>query len=100
VELALGILMWNRALRPWVMSLGVVMHVMIEYSIVVGFFGMAMLVAYLAFLSPVTAERLILAARDRIRRRRRRAGPGGGRAWRSRRSPQRSAAAPSAAVPG
>jgi HTTM domain len=99
VELALGILVWNRALRPWVMSLGVVMHIMIEYSIVVGFFGMAMVVAYLAFLSPVTAERLILAARDRIRRRRRRAGPGGGRAWRPRRSPQRSAA-PSAAVPG
>ena len=65
LELALGILVWNRVLRPWVMALGIVMHITIEYSIVVGFFGMAMLVAYLAFLSPVTADRLIQAARDR-----------------------------------
>jgi hypothetical protein len=80
LELALGILVWNRALRPWVMSLGIVMHIMIEYSIVVGFFGMAMLVTYLAFLSPATADRLILAVRDRVGRRDRRTGPGGGRA--------------------
>jgi Vitamin K-dependent gamma-carboxylase len=80
LELALGILVWNRVLRPWVMSLGIVMHVVIEYSIVVGFFGMAVLAAYLAFLSPVTADRLILAARDRFGRRRRSSGLGDGRA--------------------
>lgn len=60
LELALGILVWNRTLRPWVMAMGIAMHLMIEYSIMVGFFGMAILVAYLAFLSPATASRLIL----------------------------------------
>lgn len=66
LELALGILVWNRVLRPWVMAMGIAMHIMIEYGIMVGFFGLAMLVTYLAFLSPATASRLILDVRDRL----------------------------------
>jgi hypothetical protein len=66
LELALGILVWNRVLRPWVMAMGIAMHLMIEYGIMVGFFGLAMLVTYLAFLSPATASRLILDVRDRV----------------------------------
>ena len=62
LELALGVLVWNRAARPWVMSLGIVMHVMIDSVLVVGFFTFAMLVAYLAFLAPATARRWILGA--------------------------------------
>ncbi len=68
LELALGILVWNRTVRPWVMSVGVLLHLTIEYAIVVGFFGIAMLVAYTAFLDPETAARLILRLRDRTRR--------------------------------
>ena len=67
LELALGVLVWNRVLRPWVMSAGVLMHLTIEYAIVVGFFGAAMLIMYLAFLAPATATRLVLGVRDRVR---------------------------------
>jgi hypothetical protein len=64
LELALGVLVWNRAARPWVMALGVAMHLMIDCFLVVGFFTFAMLVAYLAFLAPRTACRCILGAAD------------------------------------
>jgi hypothetical protein len=66
LELALGVLVWNRTARPWVMALGVAMHLMIDCVLVVGFFTFAMLVAYIAFLAPETAGRCILGARDRV----------------------------------
>jgi hypothetical protein len=52
LELALGILVWNRRLRPWVLAAGVVMHTAIALTINVGFFTPAMFVLYLAFASP------------------------------------------------
>lgn len=75
LELSLGILVWNRAARPWVMTFGVLMHLMIDYSILIGFFSLAMFVTYLAFLPAETATRLILATRDRVRERIRRRRP-------------------------
>lgn len=66
LELSLAILVWNRAARPWVLALGVSMHLGIEYSMLVGFFGFTMLTAYLAFLPAETASRWILAIRDRL----------------------------------
>jgi putative effector of murein hydrolase LrgA (UPF0299 family) len=69
LELSLGILIWNRVARPWVMTLGVTMHLAIDYAILIGFFSLAMYVSYLSFLRPETASRLILAARDRVRNR-------------------------------
>jgi Vitamin K-dependent gamma-carboxylase len=66
VELSLGILVWNRVLRPYVLSLGVGMHLAIGYSIRVGFFTSGVLAAYLAFVSPETARKAILAVRDRL----------------------------------
>jgi uncharacterized membrane protein len=77
LELALGVLVWNRAARPWVLAIGVAMHLMIEVFLTVGFFGFAVLVAYTAFLAPDTARRFVLAVRDRVVRRSPRA-PGGG----------------------
>jgi hypothetical protein len=68
LELSLAILVWNRAARPWVMTLGVLMHLTIDYSILIGFFSSAMFVTYLAFLRADTAARLILAARDKATR--------------------------------
>lgn len=67
VELAIGLLVWNRLARPWVLGLGVVLHLSIEYSIEVGFFSWTILIAYLAFMPPDTASRYILAIRDRYR---------------------------------
>ena len=69
LELALAILVWNRALRPWVLALGVSLHVSIAFSIMVGFFTMLMLTLYLAFIPAETARRLILSAVAAWRRR-------------------------------
>ncbi len=62
VELAVGILVWNRQLRPWVLAVGVLMHSVIMVTITVGFFSLAMFVLYLAFVPPDTVERLPLSA--------------------------------------
>jgi hypothetical protein len=70
VELAIGVLVWNRRARPWVLGAGVALHLGIDYSIRVGFFTLAMLVLYLAFVPPDAATRVVLAARDRVRPRR------------------------------
>ena len=78
LELSLGILVWNRAARPWVLTFGVTMHLAIDYSILIGFFSFAMFVTYLAFIPSETSTRLILDTRDRVRarlRRRARAAP-------------------------
>jgi hypothetical protein len=66
VELSLGILVWNRVLRPWVLLIGVSLHLGIDYSVRVGFFSWAILVAYIAFIPPDVARSLILGARDRL----------------------------------
>jgi hypothetical protein len=63
LELCLGIFVWNRKARPWVLGLGVLMHLSIEISVMVGFFSLGMLCLYLVFLPPETAARLV----DRVR---------------------------------
>jgi hypothetical protein len=65
VELALGLLVWNRKLRPWVLMAGVGLHLGIDYAIRVGFFSYGILVLYIAFIPPETLERWILAAREK-----------------------------------
>jgi uncharacterized membrane protein YphA (DoxX/SURF4 family) len=64
IELALAILVWNRVLRPWVLLLGVSLHLGIDYSVRVGFFSWAIFVAYVAFIPPDRARSFILAVRD------------------------------------
>jgi len=59
LEFAIGILVWNRRCRPWVLAGGVLMHTMIMATIAVGFFNIAMFVLYLVFVPPTTARRLI-----------------------------------------
>jgi Vitamin K-dependent gamma-carboxylase len=66
VELALGILVWNRVLRPWVLLLGIGLHLGIDYTTRVGFFSWAVLVAYVAFIPPERARAFIFGARDRL----------------------------------
>jgi hypothetical protein len=70
IELAIGVLVWNRRARPWVLGLGVALHLGIDYSMRVGFFTLAMLVLYLAFVPSDVAARVVLAVRDRVRPRR------------------------------
>jgi hypothetical protein len=66
VELSIGILVWNRVLRPWVLLLGVGLHLGIDYAVRVGFFSYAVLVAYIAFVPPDSARSFILYTRDRV----------------------------------
>src|SRR4051794_34526372 len=71
IELSLAILVWNRKLRPWVLLAGLSLHLGIEYSIRVGFYGMAIPSLYILFIPSARLEALALAARDwgaRLRR--------------------------------
>ncbi len=58
LEISLAILVWNGRLRPWLLLLGISLHLGIDYSIRVGFFSYAMLALYLSFVPPATAERI------------------------------------------
>jgi uncharacterized membrane protein YphA (DoxX/SURF4 family) len=64
IEFALAVLVWNRVLRPWVLLLGVTLHLGIDYGVRVGFFSWAILVAYVAFIPPESARSFVLAAKD------------------------------------
>lgn len=66
LEASLGILVWNRRARPYVLALGVGLHLSIEYQLRIGFFSIAMLVAYLAFVPGDAMERFVAAARARL----------------------------------
>ncbi|MFC5062979.1 HTTM domain-containing protein [Actinomycetospora atypica] len=83
LEMGLAVLVWNRGLRPWVLGGGVLLHLSIGFSIMVGFFTMLMLTTYLTFVPPETARDLVLSARRRWHgrrtRRRSRSPAGGGR---------------------
>jgi hypothetical protein len=76
VEFALGVLVWNRMFRPWVLALGICFHLGINWSIMVGFFSWVMIASYLSFVPPETATRWVLAVRDRAGRLRRSTPPG------------------------
>ena len=69
LEVAIGVLVWVRVARPWVLGLGVLMHLGIDLFVRVGFFSYAMFVCYLAFLSPGAANRVVAEIRARFERR-------------------------------
>ena len=68
IELSLAILVWNRKLRPWVLLAGLSLHLGIEYSVRVGFFGLSILSMYLLWVPPERAEAVLLALRRRLSR--------------------------------
>jgi hypothetical protein len=68
LEASLAILVWNRKARPYVLVLGALMHIAIALNIMVGFFSMAILTAYLAFVPPETMAVTIQKALRRFRR--------------------------------
>jgi Vitamin K-dependent gamma-carboxylase len=55
IELALGTLLWAKRLRPTLIVLGVLLHLMIDGLVLVGFFGIAMIAGLMTFLD---AERI------------------------------------------
>jgi hypothetical protein len=56
-EATFGVLVWNRRLRPWVIATGVAFHFGIDLFLDIGFFSIAIYLAYLAFLPDDVAER-------------------------------------------
>jgi vitamin K-dependent gamma-carboxylase-like protein len=68
IELSLAILVWNRKLRPWVLLLGLSLHLGIEYSIRVGFYGLAIIALYLIWVPPERMESTLLTLRRRLSR--------------------------------
>jgi hypothetical protein len=70
LEVAIGILVWNRRCRPWVLAAGVVMHAMIMTTIAMAFYSLAMFVLYLAFVPPETVRRMPTTTRQLLTRRR------------------------------
>lgn len=59
VELALALLLWCKPLRPILIGLGVALHVFIDVFLLVGFFGLLMLVGLSTFLDAETLDRRI-----------------------------------------
>lgn len=52
-------LVWNRRLRPYVIGIGVLFHLGIDLFLDIGFFSIAIYLAYLAFLPNEVAERIV-----------------------------------------
>jgi hypothetical protein len=48
-ELALAVLIWPRATRPYVIAVGVALHLFIEVTLSLGFFSIVMIMAYISF---------------------------------------------------
>lgn len=67
-EVAVGLLVWNRRARPWVLGAGVLAHVMIALALAVAFFSFAMFVLYLAFVPSGAMQRWVdrLEHRSRV----------------------------------
>jgi hypothetical protein len=65
-ELAIAVLIWNRASRPYVIGLGIALHAGIDYSIRVGFFAPALFTSYVAFVPPERATAFIGAIARRL----------------------------------
>ena len=53
------VLVWPRRLRLWVLGAGVLLHLSIDVFLDIGFFSLAVYVAYLAFLPAELAERVL-----------------------------------------
>lgn len=49
-EFSMAVLIWNRKARPYVMAAGVTMHLLIDGTMLVGFFSYEVFIAYLAFI--------------------------------------------------
>jgi hypothetical protein len=68
IELSLAILVWNRRLRPWVLLAGLLLHLVIEYSVSLGFFDLTILSMYLLWLPPERIEAVLLGLERRLSR--------------------------------
>ena len=66
IEASLAVLLWNRRARPWVIGLGVALHLGIDVTLMVGFFSFAIFTGYLAFVPETTMSAWLVAVRRRF----------------------------------
>jgi uncharacterized membrane protein YphA (DoxX/SURF4 family) len=52
IEFAMGTLVWVKEFRIWVMLSGIILHLLIEVSMSIGFFEWVMMASYILFLEP------------------------------------------------
>lgn len=64
VELALGTLLWAKRLRPGLIVFGVLLHVMIDTFVLVGFFGVAMIAGLMTFLDADRIDEMVKRRRS------------------------------------
>ena len=64
IEVCIPLLVWSRRARPWVLGLGVALHLGIDYSLRAGLFSWVVLAGYVAFVPPETMTRAL----ERLRR--------------------------------
>jgi vitamin K-dependent gamma-carboxylase-like protein len=65
-ELSLVVLVWNRRCRPWVLAAGIVMHLLIDVTLLVGFFSYEIFIGYVAFVPEGSMEAALQRLRTRI----------------------------------
>ena len=65
-ELSLVVLVWNRRCRPWVLAAGIVMHLLIDVTLLVGFFSYEIFIGYVAFVPEERMEAVLQWVRTRI----------------------------------
>jgi hypothetical protein len=68
VELSLAILIWNRKLRPVVITLGIALHLFIEVTFGLGFFSTVIIMSYISFVPEETMAKFLLNIRGRLGR--------------------------------
>jgi hypothetical protein len=66
VEAAIGVLVWSRRARPYVLAAGVLLHLGIEVTLRAGLFSWVVLATYVAFVPPARAERITGAVSTRL----------------------------------
>ena len=59
LEFSLGVLVWVRELRYWVLLGGVLLHAGIDYTMNIPLFGFTMITAYVTLVEPAHLERLL-----------------------------------------
>jgi len=65
-ELSLAILIWNRRARPYVIVMGLLLHLGIEITLAVGFFSTVACMGYVAFVPEERASQAIAWLRGRL----------------------------------
>lgn len=68
VELALGVLVWIKELRYWVLLSGLLLHLGIDYSMNIPLFGPTMVAAYITFVEPEHLQNCLRSLKRRFSR--------------------------------